>query len=45
MRMEKHLNAVKDFVTDTAYDFTLVWRLRPNVLIWCVIFGALLFWM
>jgi hypothetical protein len=35
----------KEFVKHTAIDFAIVWDYRPNVLIWCAIFGLILFWM
>ena len=44
-RSEKILNDVRKFIEDTAHDFQSVWEFRPNVLIWCIIFGTLLFWM
>ncbi len=44
MEMEKLLKVTKDFVLDTAHDFMSVWDFRPNVLIWCFIFGVVLFW-
>lgn len=42
--LEKILNDVRKFIEDTAHDFQSVWEFRPNVLIWCIIFGTLLFW-
>jgi hypothetical protein len=33
----------KEFVEYTAIDFVSVWHFRPNVLIWCGIFGLVLF--
>lgn len=42
MEMEKLLKSVKEFVLDTAHDFVTVWEFRPNVLIWCGIFGFIL---
>lgn len=42
MEMEKLLKVTKDFILDTAHDFTTVWDFRPNVLIWCAIFGIIL---
>ena len=42
--IESAKDLVKDFVTDTAADFVVVWEDRPNVLIWCTIAGILLLW-
>jgi hypothetical protein len=44
MGTEKLLKDAKKFVADTAHDFSAVWVFRPNVLIWCFIFGVVLFW-
>jgi len=41
--MKKYYDAVKEFVYYTGKDFGYVWRLRPNVLIWCAIAGLVLF--
>lgn len=37
-------NSVYEFIKYTAIDFKVVWEDRPNVLIWCAIFGLILFW-
>ena len=44
MEMDKLLRSIKEFAADTAHDFVTVWEFRPNVLIWCGIFGLILFW-
>lgn len=37
--------SIRDFVIGTVSDFTEVWKLYPNVLIWCGLVGlvALIF--
>jgi len=41
--LKEALNSTKEFVKYTAIDFATVWEFRPNVLIWCGIFGVILF--
>ena len=36
---------IKDFIYYTGKDFQYIWRIRPNVLIWCGIAGVILFLM
>lgn len=42
--MDRIIEVTKEFIFDTAYDFKATWDYRPNVLIWCVIFGLMLLW-
>jgi len=34
---------IKKFVSDTYKDFTMVWSIYPNVLVWSGVIGIILF--